>query len=160
MLKERLTASLQGLYQRGLDAWSIAGWPPLASHLVFLLMGAASANLFMPAATGGPRLPKGKLLFSLPATGRYTASQVEAGERLWPVKYDESGTPCRLSASPFLLLSSESSVLLSLEFKEARGLAAVLDEEKAGRLRLLTEHAALSLTGCQGKRTVRYGSRT
>jgi hypothetical protein len=143
--------------------FQIAGWPPYASHLICLLLGAATTNLFTSLPTGDPKVPPRRLLFSLARDDRRLPSSVQIGSYLWPIKSEResAGHPdCLLTTAPVVVLALNQKILLSFDFKHVAELPSVLREEKNGHLRLFDERSVAPLSACKKQRMVRYGSRT
>ena len=140
---------------------SLAGWPPVASHVACLILGVSLAHLANGTGEDGPpQLPPRALVVSLPTAAGHGVPRILIGKKVQLVRRTPppGRTSCHLAGGPFTLLALRPLPLLGAGYSAAPELARILKAAGKGDLRLLAANSAGTLPPCAHQPKVIYGT--
>lgn len=126
---------------------SLMGWPPLASHLVCLILGMAIANLSVEGPAERISLPAKSITLTIPKTKRLkTKTPIKPGMRVYAVQPGKS--PCRALPEVVLIASVAPQLELSSSLAMAAHMPQLAQGLAAGVLTLVPSEGASGLPTC------------
>jgi hypothetical protein len=138
---------------------SLNGWPPVASHLACILIGAALAQVGGGQDAGSERqtLPARKALLAV-GKGEVLLVGTRTGQTTHLGRREGSGI-CLLGDAKVDLLQTQPQIVIAAALRTARAITAAAEEAAAGKLALVGEAEARSYASCRKAPQVIYGTR-
>ncbi len=145
---------------RKLQLWH---WPPLVSHVLFLLFGIGIVQAGSTVEIAEIAIPKSQVMIPADALGIRSSSNLRVAGKAWVVTIEDEESqargPCRLFHFPMRIFAKEPQVLLLAEFRrlgEILRLRAANPGRKEHRKLLGDGHAISELPVCRTASEVAY----
>ncbi len=139
---------------------SLNGWPPLASHTAALLLGVALANSSWGQGEIPLQLKPKSVAFSLNSGQVQWLDQgrVHPGMEVHLLKRSTDGEFCRLSTTPWIVMTKDANWIISTQMREAEICTGFFKALSDKQLSFSGSRQSSLIRSCQHSPRVIYGS--
>lgn len=138
---------------------SLNGWPPLASHLACLLLGASIANLHKRQnnSLSGLSLASGTIALILNKQNSKNIG-IEDSKKIY-VAMTQKDTVCLLQTAPVEIIDSGMQRLIKVKLSSAKSIVAITEGLIQRNLALVGSANVNKYKKCREMPRIRYGER-
>lgn len=140
--------------------FTLNGWPPYLSHLVFFLLGMCMANFMFSSRE--QVVSYRSFLLSYPLSQNFIShnslSELNVGDKVSLVKQSDDGSACAFKLSPIILLQKNPFVVLGVSVSELGKFSTAIQNRHRKKFSLLANHKIPNVKFCSQKSRIEYAS--